>query len=340
MITQLNIHEFLEAPLPCFDVRSPSEYGEAHIIHSENLPLLDDENRKAIGICYKQQGKDAAIKLGYELVNPTREQIMENLRSYTNKKTIKLYCARGGLRSNKMAEFLDAAGYNVNVLKGGYKAYRNLAINTIVAFDQLFILSGNTGSGKTEILHELQNMGEQVLDLERLANHKGSAFGGLGENHQPSNTQFCNLIFEQLKNFNPSQRLWLESESVTIGKVRVPDELWKAMSVANGIEIVIPLEKRMEFIVNRYGTYGSEALQASMRKLSKRFGEKEIDELCEKISANDLEPVVIRLLKYYDKGYVRSRERTNCQNFVKFHLENVDPTVNSRLLLQHLQLNN
>lgn len=337
MIKILNCRDFLDNRSVCIDVRSPSEFNESAVIGAQNLPLLNDENRKAIGICYKQKGKDAAIALGYELVNPIRHTFLEDLNRMTETPQVKIYCARGGLRSSKMAEFLNASGYDVSVLKGGYKAYRNLALDTISGFSNIFILAGNTGCGKTEILGKLNLHGEQTLDLEKLANHKGSAFGALGEQPQPTNSRFSNLIFEHIRHYRPEKRLWVESESFKIGKVALPDELWKNMVMANGIEIVIPLDKRAEYIIGHYGKYPKEDLKASVNKLGDRLDRTEIEEMCERIDKNDLYPVVARLLKYYDKGYKRSREKTNCKNFVKFNLESTDAMINSGILLQHLQ---
>ncbi len=337
MITQLNCKDFIHHPGICLDVRSPMEFIESAITNAHNIPLLNDENRKAVGICYKQKGQDAAITLGYQLINPIKQQLIDQLITITAEKEIKLYCARGGLRSQKMAEFLDPIGYNVLVLKGGYKAYRNYAIKHIARFKNICILSGYTGCDKTGILEQLRLRGEQVLNLEALANHKGSAFGGLGENEQPRNTQFRNLIFESLRKYDPEKRLWIESESITIGRVSIPDELWINMLEANGIEIVLPIEKRIDFIVKSYGKFDKELLIASIQKISKRLGGQDTKALCEKTENNELHEVVERLLKYYDKAYESGRKKRNCQNYVKFNLENIDAVENSRLLLQHLQ---
>jgi len=337
VITPLNVDEFLSTQVPCFDVRSPLEFDSSSIIGALNLPLLDNINRKAIGICYKQKGKEAAIALGYQLVNPIRQSFIENVQQQTESKTIKLYCARGGLRSNKMANFLSENGYDVLLLRGGYKAYRNYILKTISSFDNIYILSGNTGCNKTGLLKALKTNGEQVINLEALANHKGSAFGGIGELSQPSNAQFANLIFEALKGYQPEKQLWVESESISIGKIAIPLELWTNMQKANGIEIVIPLQQRIQFIVDTYGQFDLAALAEGIRKLSKRLGLETTEALCQMTLNHQLHPVVERLLQYYDKGYESGRLKKNCQNYVKFELESTNADTNCQLLLQHLQ---
>ncbi|MES2618425.1 MAG: tRNA 2-selenouridine(34) synthase MnmH [Bacteroidota bacterium] len=337
MITAIPCDQFLKLPYPILDVRSQGEYDGGHIIASHNLPLLNNENRHLIGICYKQKGKEAAIEMGYALINPLRSEILQQADALSNKQPIGIYCARGGLRSNKMAEFLLEKGYEVYVLKGGYKAYRNHILNHIASFQNIMILAGNTGCGKTEILEELQQKGEQVLDLESLARHKGSAFGALGQQTQPCTAQFANLIYQAIASYDPSKRLWVESESITIGKVGIPIELWQNMQTANGIEIAIPLEQRIQHIVASYGKFESTLLKQSIMKLERRLGGKDTRDLCDMVDENRLSEAVERLLKYYDKAYNSSKFQKNCQNYVKFSFEKIDPVVNSRLLLQHLQ---
>ena len=337
MITPINVNEFLSTQVPCFDVRSPLEFDGSSIIGALNLPLLDNVHRKAIGTCYKHSGKEAAIALGYQLVNPKRHTFIEYVQQQTESKEIKLYCARGGLRSHKMADFLSEHGYDVLLLRGGYKAYRNYILKAISNFNNVYILSGNTGCNKTGLLEALKARGEQVINLEALANHKGSAFGGIGELSQPSNAQFANLIFEALKGYLPEKQLWVESESISIGKIAIPLELWTNMQKANGIESVIPTQQRIQCIVDTYVQFELAALAEGIRKLSKRLGLETTETLCQLTLNHQLHPVVERLLQYYDKGYEGGRLKKNCQNYVKFELESTHADTNCQLLLQHLQ---
>jgi len=324
MMRTVELQEFLSSGLPMLDVRSPGEYMDGHVINAFNLPLLDNTNRELIGICYKHKGQEAAIKLGYELVNPIKETFIQELENVSDHKNISLYCARGGLRSHKMAEFLSAAGYDVLILKGGYKTYRNHILQTIRKFRNIMILSGHTGSGKTEVLGELSKLGCQVLDLEALANHKGSVFGALGNKPQPSSGHFHNLIYQSLKSFSPESPLWVENESVTIGKVYQPKELWENMLLANGYEIVLPLSERVKFTLENYGNFDIESLVHCIQALSKRLGDESCRQLCELTEQNKLEPVVERLFKYYDKAYENGREKRNCQKFVKISFDAFD----------------
>ncbi len=325
MIRSINIVEFLSSDIPLLDVRSPGEYKESHIIDAFNLPLLNDQHRELIGKCYKQKGQDAAIALGYELVNPISHTFIKQAETISTGKNVRMYCARGGLRSQKMAEFLSANGYEVLVLKGGYKAYRNYILHEIKKFRNIIILSGYTGSGKTEILQELGHLGCQVLDLEALANHKGSAFGSLGNKPQPGSGYFHNLIFEALRHYSPEIPLWVENESVTIGKVYLPKELWENMVLARGYEIELPISERVRFILRNYGGYETQNLVDCIQALSRRLGDEACRELCELTRENQLETVVERLFKYYDKAYQNGRNKKNCQEFVKISFETLDP---------------
>lgn len=325
MIEQVAVADFVALDYPVLDVRSPGEYEDSHIPTSFNLSLLDDKNRAEVGKTYKNQGQEAAIALGYQLVNPKRESILERANELGNEKTIGLYCARGGLRSAKMAEFLSGQGFHVHVLRGGYKAYRKYILGQIARFTNIVILAGHTGSGKTEVLRKLAELGAQVLDLESLAHHRGSAFGGLGQEKQPSTSQFQNGIFEVLRRFSPELPLWVENESVMIGRVCLPGELWANMSNAGGYELVLPMDERVRFILEGYGNFDAESLITCIRNLSRRLGDEDMRRLCQYVAGDDLEPVVRRLIAYYDKSYEFHRSRQDCQVFVKMPFEKVQP---------------
>lgn len=321
----IKFEEFNLLDVPIIDVRSPGEYQQSHIPGALNVPLLNDEHRRLVGIAYKQTGKDAAIELGHRLVDPIRNDILENLKSQVEVDKIRVYCARGGLRSQLMSRFFSENGFHVKMLKGGYKTYRNYVLGTISEFKNIKILSGYTGSGKTEILQELKSIGAQVLDLEELANHRGSAFGALGKEQQPSSAQFHNRIFEVLKSYDPGKTLWVESESVSIGKVYIPEQLWANMKNADGYEVILPVEERVKHTLDIYGHYDPAALSSCIRNIAKRLGGLEVNLLCELVEIGDLEPVVERLLKYYDKAYELGREKRDCQNYVKLHFSSLEP---------------
>ena len=325
MIKVLNIAEFLEATTPLVDVRAPVEFLDSHISGAVNIPLLNDEHRVLVGTTYKQQGREAAIQLGYKLVNPLRQDLLKAIQSISNQKKVRLYCARGGLRSANMAQFFNEHGYEVELLKGGYKAYRKHILHVIASYKKIIILSAYTGSGKTEILKALAARKAQVLDLEDLAQHKGSAFGNLGYNGQPGSALFHNLIFDAIKGFDRNKPLWVENESVTIGKVYLPKELWENMKSAGGVEIEVPAEKRLQFTLEQYGHYEKNDLIACVVNLNKRLGDAETRRLSGLISEGQLEPVVRSLFRYYDKSYEFGRSKRNCHQYVKIHFSDLNP---------------
>lgn len=335
MIVRQSILEFLNLSLPVIDVRSPSEFADGHLESAINIPILDNQNRAIIGKTFKQQGREAAIQMGFKLVNPLRNKLLNDLEAQVDRKQIALYCARGGLRSNHMASFFAEHGYTVYLLNGGYKAYRNHLLRIISEFKRIVILSAFTGSGKTEILHALRKKGAQVLDLEGLAQHKGSVFGALGYSEQPSSASFHNQIFNELKHYNPNEVLWVENESFTIGKVHLPIELWLQMKKSQGVEITVPQAERVQWIKQTYGLYQTSDLIACIQQLKKRLG----DELCRKISnlvaEAQLELAIEALLKYYDRAYEMGRVKRNCHDYVKIPFEHLDPDRIAEFLYQH-----
>lgn len=322
------------------DVRSPGEFKEGHIPGAVNLPLLNDEHRVIVGTTYKKQGKFAAIQVGYELVNPIKPRLLDELMQLKgNQQNIRVYCARGGMRSRLMSEFFEANGVDVTMLKGGYKFYRRHILSRIDAFKKLRVLSGFTGSGKTEILQALRQKGVQVLDLEQLAKHKGSAFGNLEGIDQPVTAQFHNLIDLELRQFDVNRYTWIESESFNIGQVHLPAELWENMKTAQRVEIEVPIENRVKNILDQYGKIDKHLLLSGISVLRKRLGDEDYRQLCEWVMEGNLEPVVVRLLKYYDKGYENGRKRRDCQEFVKFVFDHSDPFKIAEFLMKELEGN-
>jgi tRNA 2-selenouridine synthase len=175
------------------------------------------------------------------------------------------------------------------------------------------------------VLEALRSIGEQVLDLEALANHRGSAFGGLGQEIQPSSSMFHNMIYEAIKSFEDSRITWIESESVTIGKVYLPKELWEYMKVADRYEIILPVSERVKHTLKLYGQFETSYLSGCIRQLQKRLGNEEMQLLCALTEIGDLEPVVVSLLKYYDKAYEHGRAKKVSHNFVKLYFPRLEP---------------
>ena len=220
------INELTDA-LKIIDVRSPKEFSQGHIPGAYNLPLFSNEERALVGTCYKQKGKEPAIKLGLEIVGPKMASFIEDARKISPNKQMLVHCWRGGMRSSSMAWLLELTGFDVSILKGGYKAYRNFALAIFNEDYKLKILGGKTGSGKTQLLHQMNKLGIQIIDLEAIAHHKGSAFGKIGHDAQPTSEQFENNLAMALQTLNAKKEIWLEDESKGIGKCFIPMNFWQ-----------------------------------------------------------------------------------------------------------------
>jgi tRNA 2-selenouridine synthase len=194
------------------DVRSEGEFEDGHVIGSINIPILNNEHRILVGTSYKQEGKDSAEELGYKLVSPLFEQLIAEAKKHVKENKIVVYCARGGMRSQIFSDLLSKEGIEVLRLKDGYKRYRNWCLEKFTRPHKLIVMSGKTGSQKTERLFGLHEVGEAVIDLEGLAHHKGSAFGALGQLAQPTQEHFENklahALFFELKKELP---VWFEN---------------------------------------------------------------------------------------------------------------------------------
>ncbi len=332
---RVEVKDFLlQDDVPTIDVRSPAEFAEGHISGAINLPLFTDEERARVGTTYTKIGKYEAIDLGLEIVGPKMAQLAKKAKSIGKSRKLKIHCWRGGMRSEKMAWLFELVGLEVTVLAGGYKAFRNYIIEEFRNLSKLIVLQGPTGTGKTAILEELQKQGEQIIDLEKRANHKGSAFGALGMGPQPSTSQFQNFLFDDLLKLNTSRRIWIESESLTIGKVYLPESLWETMNLSSVIELKIDKVIRAKRIVDEYGQINTELLAASIEKIKNRFGGNRVADALKLLNENKLIEVVMLLLDYYDKAYSFSKEKykKKVAAIVKSNIG--DPTINAIDLIQ------
>jgi tRNA 2-selenouridine synthase len=289
--------------VPLLDTRSPNEHASGHIPGALNLPLLNNEERHEVGITYKQRGRDAAVRLGYELVGHKFASYIDHAKSHAPEGKVLIYCWRGGIRSNTMAWLLSSAGMEVSLLDGGYKSFRHWCLSLFERSWPLMVVSGKTGAGKTEVLKELERCGEAALDMEGLANHRGSAFGGLGLGDQPTQEMFENRFAWALSHHQQCNRMWIENESRFIGKVRIPDTFFNQSSMANLISIERELEARAKRILSEYGDYDKEALAEKTRGITKRMGGDRVKMSIEALEAGDMMGWVLPLLEYYDKNY-------------------------------------
>ncbi|MFW6359160.1 MAG: tRNA 2-selenouridine(34) synthase MnmH [Chroococcales cyanobacterium] len=298
------------------DVRSPAEYAEDHLPNAINLPVLNNEERAKVGTIYKQISPFEARKIGSSLV---AKNISSHLNTHFASKekdySPLVYCWRGGQRSNSLAHILTQVGWRVTVLEGGYKTYRTYVREELKRLTPQLsykILCGLTGSGKTYLLQQLSQQGGQVLDLEGLANHRGSLLGQVWENQlqlQPSQKRFESLLLQKLKEFDCHKPVWVESESNTIGEIHVPSQLWKEMKRSPCIEIQLPLEERVKWLLQEYShlTKNLNLLKYKLQWLTSRHGKKKIEEWYSLIDSSQLDSFVKDILiNHYDPAYQRS----------------------------------
>ncbi len=292
-----------------FDVRSPSEYSHARIPGAVNLPVLDDEARHQVGLTYKAAGREAAMIKGFELTGHLFGRHIQEALAVCPDKHALLYCWRGGLRSSIMAWLLESTGFRVTLLLGGYKAFRRWALDRFTEERMLMVLGGKTGCGKTEMLHALREAGEQVIDLEEMASHKGSAFGGLGLPPQPGNEQFENELALAWATTDPGRRVWIENESRLIGRCLLPEGVYRQLREAPVIEIVMPREVRLRRILKEYGGFPAETLREKTNLVRKRLGGLQHRKAVEALDAGRLSEWAGILLSYYDRTYAFSGDR-------------------------------
>nr|NGX58855.1 tRNA 2-selenouridine synthase [Chlamydiota bacterium] len=234
------------------DVRSENEFTQGHIPGALNIPLLNNEERHIVGSLYKCKGFDEAFSTGIGMVGPKMRPFLNQLSEVADKKApVCLYCARGGMRSQAMCWLFEQAGYCVKAFRGGYKYYRQIVLSSFEKPLPLKIVCGLTGTGKTDYLKELGLKGEQVIDLEGIAKHRGSAFGALKE-QQPTQEQFENELYEQLQTLDLQKTIWVEDECRVIGKCVIPKELFEQMIKAPSTVLENGFEERIEKILKDY----------------------------------------------------------------------------------------
>jgi tRNA 2-selenouridine synthase len=377
-IQKITIENFLQLAQtnPVFDVRSPGEYDHAHIPGAYNLPLFTDAERAVVGTAYKQQSRQTAIKIGLDYFGVKMKAIVEAVEAVVslfplNKeqphkitgtqratdndqrgpRSILVHCWRGGMRSAGIAWLLDLYGFKVYTLAGGYKAYRKWVREQFEKQHQLTVLGGYTGSGKTLVLHQMKQAGFPIIDLEALANHKGSAFGSIGEHAQPTQEMFENLLAEALKfvrlplvedaikpvNDQPSTTndIFIEDESQRIGNLKIPDSFWKQMRASNILFLDIPFEERLNYLTAEYGKKDKEKLVNAIIRIQKRLGGLEAKNAINFLLEDNCKECFRILLKYYDKWYTKGLyNREDAAGLIKKITGNaVDAKNNADLLM-------
>ncbi len=336
MLQKISIAEYYKRAeqLPLIDVRSPLEFQKGHIPNAVNIPLFSDEERAKVGTVYKKQSKEKAIALGYQFVTPKLGFFIEESKKVAKGKPIVIHCWRGGMRSQSFANHLHENGFSeVYFIDGGYKAYRNFVLDFFAKPFQLKIIGGYTGSGKTYVLKELAQLGEQVIDLEGLAHHKGSAFGALGETRQPSSEFFENILFEQWRHFDLKKRVWIEDESARIGCVQLPKTLFDQMREQSLYFLKISKEERAKHLVKDYAKYPVEDLVKAIKAIEKRLGGQNVQWALEALSKKDYYKTALITLQYYDKVYEYGVSKRDKNKVIRVDMPTVDSVQNARELL-------
>ena len=330
---KISIENFLKKAekYTIIDVRTPDEFQKGHIPGAFNIPLFSNEERAIVGTKYKQESRDTALQEALDFVAVKTDFYLDELHKIVStKQELLIHCWRGGLRSAGMAKLFQADGYKVHILNGGYKSYRNYIHQSFEKNAKLIILGGMTGSGKTEILKEIGKLGEQILDLEKIAHHKGSAFGALGQEEQPTTEQFENNLFELWKNLDLGKRIWLEDESQLIGKVRIPDPLFKQIRSANVIKLEMDKKKRVERLMKEYTGFDTKPLIDSITNISRRLGGLDTKKAIEAVEKGDFRTAIDIVLSYYDKTYTYGLEKRKDQTVLSLQIEEDNPKKSAR----------
>jgi tRNA 2-selenouridine synthase len=382
-ITKITIEEFLELAKTnlVLDVRSPSEYAHAHLPNAKNMALFNDEERKIVGTAYKQESKEQAIKLGLDFFGKKMREMVEEVEQLAvgslqieddcklpTAHCILLHCWRGGMRSAGVAWLLDLYGFKVYTLVGGYKAYRNWVLQQFEKDYHFKIIGGYTGSGKTLLLNAMAKQDNATIDLEGLANHKGSALGALGQLPQPTQEMFENFLAKELeakcmttddrqqtaddarheldnessKSSEPiancppptANCIWLEDESQRIGNLQIPMPLWKTMRSSKVYFFDIPFEERLNYLTEEYGEQKKDGLVNAIMRIQKRLGGLETKNAISFLLENNFKESFRILLTYYDKYYLKGlHNRENAKELITTIIAgSVDPNKNIKLL--------
>jgi tRNA 2-selenouridine synthase len=336
---QLNITSFLDksVSLPVIDVRSPAEFERGHMPGACNMPLFSNEERSIVGTLYLQKGSSEAMLKGLELIGPKLKEFAAAALNISSGREVLLHCWRGGMRSNSMAWLLNTAGIKSHTLDGGYKSYRRYVQSFFSRSLNLVVIGGMTGSGKTGVIEALESMGKQVIHLERLANHRGSVFGGIGLPAQPTTEQFENDLFHVLRHFNTTDPVYVEDESLAIGQVFIPKSLYEQFSNARTIKLIVPLKHRIRQLVSAYAGGDREMLVSGVRRIEKRLGTENAAQAIGYIQNGNMEEAVEVILRYYDKIYDRSMALHKSREVLEINIKEETPAEIASSIVHRIQ---
>ena len=341
MAQKINVKDFynLSNDIPVIDVRSPKEFETGHFPGAFNIPIFNNEERAKVGTTYKQVNRNKAVIQGLEIVGPKLAGFVKQAQKLAVDNHLLIYCWRGGMRSASMAWLFETARIKVTLLTGGYKVFRNYGKSQLAVAKNLIILGGLTGSGKTEILWKIKEQGEQVIDLEGIAHHKGSVFGALGQEQQLINEQFeNNLIYEWLS-LDITKPIWLEDESHSIGSNWIPGELFTLMRQSPVLKIEIDKKLRINRLVNEYAGFDAKYLENCILKIGKKLGGQNVKQSIESLKNGRLDVVADITLRYYDKSYNFGLEQRKNNTIYPVKLEKDDPEKNAEILIEFAKKN-
>lgn len=334
-LTKIIVKSFLELAesIPVCDVRSPSEFNTGHIPGAINIPLFNDKERVSVGIKYKNEGRIPAILDGLKHAAPDMSSKLERALKIAKNGKLLVHCWRGGMRSEAMAWLFSLGDIETEVLDGGYKSYRHHILESLSENKKMIVLGGMTGSSKTHILRYLKELGKQVIDLEGLANHKGSAFGSLGQPAQPSTEQFANILFDEWKKLNGSIPFWVEDESRNIGSVFMPERFYLNMQETRSIILMMDVKTRLPRLMEEYSSFSAESLKASIVKISRRLGGDNTKDAIEAVESGDFVKAIEITLYYYDKAYLFGLKKKSNKNIIYVEADSDDIETNALKIL-------
>ncbi|MBO8165391.1 MAG: tRNA 2-selenouridine(34) synthase MnmH [Brevibacillus sp.] len=310
------------------DVRAPAEYARDTIPGACNIPLFTDEERARVGIAYKRDGQAAAQWLGMQIVAPKIEALMRAIRQRAEEtgEIPTIFCWRGGMRSKAMATFASFAGLPVQRLIGGYRAYRKYVVQTFAPYQlrvPVVLLHGLTGVGKTELLRRLEQRGWPVLDLERMAGHRGSVFGHFGRGKPANQKMFDARLFETLRRYPDAPFFLMEAESKRIGNAVLPPFLLQAKETAHHLYLHAPLEVRVERLYAEYvapfagrSDFQEKVLEAYQR-IARKIPTEQTKRMKEAIEQGAYRQVIAALLLYYYDPRYQNKMQTYAAPFIE-----------------------
>ena len=305
-----NIADFSFGDEVIIDVRTPSEFAEDHFPGAVNLPVLTDDQFKTVGTLYKEKSPFDASKLGAAMVSKNiAAHLEEFLREKPHNTKLVFYCARGGKRSRSFAQVCSMIGWQTGIVEGGYKSYRrqvSAGIEELCGSLEFVLIAGKTGTGKTAVLGRLEELGCFVLDLEKLAVHRGSILGAHKSKRQPSQKFFETRIHEELKKFSDKKRIFVEAESSKIGELFIPVPLWKSMKKSPIFVVENLAEHRVQYILNEYDPafLKEQAIPNLLGFLQQKLNVIDAQKLEDMVTTEDWQGFVGQLLaSHYDPLY-------------------------------------